>query len=63
MSTTFVAVYRGESINIARLVAVSSEPQVVAQLAREITGETLTGETEDAGEERQPLTRIRDEGE
>ena len=39
MSTTFLALYRGESVATARLVAVSSEPEIVARFLRELAGE------------------------
>jgi hypothetical protein len=35
----FLALYRGESIARARLVAVSSEPEIVRRFLRELAGE------------------------
>jgi hypothetical protein len=39
MSTTFVAVYRGQSVGDARLVAVSADPAIVSDLAARILGQ------------------------
>ena len=40
MATNFIALYRGESVGNARLIAVSSEPEIVSRLLREMAGET-----------------------
>ena len=40
MATNFIALYRGESVASARLIAVSSEPEIVSRLLREMAGET-----------------------
>ena len=40
MATNFIALYRGESVASARLIAVSSEPVIVSRFLREIAGET-----------------------
>lgn len=46
MPANFLALYRGESPESARLVAVASEPAIVEKFLR-----ALAGETEDAQEE------------
>jgi hypothetical protein len=40
VATNFIALYRGESIANARLIAVSSEPEIVSRFLREMAGET-----------------------
>ena len=36
MSTSYVAVYRGESVSAARLIAVSADPELVAAVSARI---------------------------
>ncbi len=50
--TTFVAVYRGESVANARLLAVSSDPSLVDHFVAELVSED---EAEKVGRERKPL--------
>ena len=38
--TSFVALYRGESVGAAKLIAVSAEPQLVRDLAARILAES-----------------------
>jgi hypothetical protein len=40
----FIALYRGPTVSEARLVAVSSEPEVVGRFVRELTGEAEDAE-------------------
>jgi hypothetical protein len=37
--TTFLALYRGESVNAAKLIAVTAEPSLVSELAARILSE------------------------
>jgi hypothetical protein len=55
--TTFVAVYRGTSVSDARLLAVSSDPSLVAQFVGELVGEEADTEVQD---ERAPLRAVPD---
>ena len=48
MQTDFIALYRGQTVAEARLVAVTAEPQIVSRFVRELGGEAET--TEDWGE-------------
>jgi len=48
----FLALYRGESVTGARLIALSSEPSIVDRFIRELAGE---GEEERDNAERQSL--------
>jgi hypothetical protein len=50
----FIALYRGLTISEARLVAVSSEPEVVGRFVRELTGEADNTEDRGGRAERQP---------
>jgi hypothetical protein len=45
--TTFVAVYRGESVHDARLLAVSSDPLLVARFANELLEEAEADDSEE----------------
>lgn len=38
--TNFIALYRGPSVSEARLIAVSSEPEIVRRFIRELATET-----------------------
>ena len=40
----FIALYRGPTVSEARLVAVSSEPEIVGRFVRELTGEAENAE-------------------
>jgi hypothetical protein len=51
---TFLGLYRGPTISEARLVAVSSEPDVVGRFVRELTGEANNAEGQGERAERQP---------
>jgi hypothetical protein len=61
--TNFIALYRGPSISEARLIAVSSEPEIVALFIRELASESSAeaslgvGE-QHAAEQRQPLRLV-----
>jgi len=50
----FIALYRGPTVSEARLVAVSSEPEVVGRFVRELTGEADDAENRGERSERQP---------
>ena len=57
--TTFIALYRGESVATARLIAVSSERAIVSKFLRE-----LSGDDEDTpSEEHAPFTIVRGDAE
>jgi hypothetical protein len=40
VQTDFIALYRGQTVAEARLVAVTAEPGIVSRFVRELTGET-----------------------
>ncbi len=40
MSTTFLALYRGESVNAAKLIALTAQPALVRELAALMLAET-----------------------
>ena len=44
MATSFVALYRGESISSARLVAVSADPFIVAAISDQLLRERQAGD-------------------
>lgn len=62
--TNFIALYRGESVATAKLIAVSSEREVVGRFLRELAGER-SAEDFDVEERngREPLTVIQGDGE
>lgn len=61
--TNFIALYRGESVATAKLIAVSSEREVVGRFLRELAGETPTeGSDVEDRNGREPLTVIRGDG-
>ena len=51
----FIALYRGPTVSEARLVAVSSEPEVVGRFVRELTGEADNAEERNEPAECQSL--------
>ncbi len=64
--TSFLALYRGESINGAKMVAVTAEPRVVADFAARLLGEPEEPEPDTALRElergrRRALELVRDE--
>jgi len=59
----FIALYRGPTVSEARLVAVSSEPDVVGRFVRELTGEADSAEGRGARTERQKLHVVRGDNE
>jgi hypothetical protein len=48
--TNFIALYRGPSVTEARLIAVSSEPQIVDRFLRELAGVEASEERDESGE-------------
>ena len=58
--TNFIALYRGPSVAEARLIAVSSEPDIVGRFFRELTG-VEASEERDASGERESLHIVRDD--
>ncbi len=56
--TNFIALYRGPSVSEARLIAVSSEPEIVSRFLRELAG-TDGPEEQDEMTEREPLRVVR----
>jgi hypothetical protein len=52
LTTTFLAVYRGESVATARLLAVSSDPSLVARFAAELVSK------DEVEEERESLRLV-----
>ena len=60
--TNFIALYRGSSIAGARLIAVSSEPEIVDRFLRVLAGATDEPEERDDFRDREPLRLVeRDE--
>lgn len=57
--TAFIALYRGRTVGNARLLAVSSEPEIVRRFIRELAGETGEQEAQDEPAERKPLCVVR----
>ncbi len=53
MTTTFLSLYRGETITTARLVAVSSDREIVNKFIRELAGD------EQHDEQPEPLQVVR----
>jgi hypothetical protein len=60
--TNFIALYRGPSVAEARLIAVSSEPEIVGRFLRELAG-VEASEERDASGERKSLRIVRDDEE
>jgi hypothetical protein len=60
VSTTFLALYRGESVATARLVAVSSEPEIVARFLCELAGEVGYPQDQDEPAEPKRLRLLKD---
>ena len=60
--TNFIALYRGPSVAEARLIAVSSEPEIVGRFLRELAGVEASDER-DASGERGSLRIVRDDEE
>ena len=58
--TNFIALYRGPSVAEARLIAVSSEPEIVGRFLRELAG-VEASEERDASSERESLRIVRDD--
>ena len=48
--TDFIALYRGRSIAEARLIAVSSEPEIICQFIRALAGQNGSEERADMAE-------------
>jgi hypothetical protein len=59
----FIALYRGPTVSEARLVAVSSEPEVVGRFVRDLTSEPDNTEDRDERAERQRLRVVRGDNE
>jgi hypothetical protein len=60
--TNFIALYRGPSVAKARLIAVSSEPEIVGRFLRELAGVEASQERGASGE-RESLRIVRDDEE
>jgi hypothetical protein len=58
--TNFIALYRGPTVTEARLVAVSSEPQIVDRFARELVSDP---DETDRPEPGKPLRLVQDDEE
>jgi hypothetical protein len=54
----FIALYRGRSIAEARLIAVSSEPEIIRRFFRELAGQNGSEEPGDVAES-EPLRVVR----
>ena len=63
MMMNFIALYRGPTVSEARLVAVSSEPEVVGRFVRELTGEADSAEDRGERTECQRLHVVRSDNE
>ena len=62
MVRNFIALYRGPSVAQARLVAVSSEPEIVDRFLRELAGVETPEERDDSGK-CEPLRIVRSDEE
>lgn len=60
MQTDFIALYRGQTVSSARLVAVTAEPEIVDRFVRELAGEAVDGEEIGRTEQREPLRLVPD---
>ncbi len=61
MQTNFIALYRGQTVAEAHLVAVTAEPEIVARFIRELTGEGESPEEQPEGcEQRESLRLVSD---
>ncbi len=56
--TDFVALYRGQTVSEAELVAVSAEPRLVRRFVTELLGESATEKTSDADEHMTPVFEV-----
>jgi hypothetical protein len=56
---TFLALYRGPTISEARLIAVSSEPEIVGRFICELAGEGDDGEERESLSKRESLHLVR----
>ena len=59
-STDFVALYRGQTVAEARLIAVTAEPRVVDQVIRALVGDSEPAEGHEVSPE-EPLRAVRPE--
>jgi hypothetical protein len=57
----FVALYRGQTVSDAELVAVSAEPRLVRCLFAELLGESLKEEKNNTHSNRTEIPEVRDE--
>jgi len=60
--TNFIALYRGTSVAQARLIAVSSEPEIVGRFLRELAG-VEASEERDESDESESLRIVRSDEE
>lgn len=55
MQTDFIALYRGQTVSDARIIAVTAEPEIVARFVRELAVEAEDREEIGEAEQREPL--------
>ena len=63
MQTDFVALYRGQTVADARLIAVTAEPSIVEQFIRSLAGEPEGFPEPDKAERPSVLTVVRGDDE
>ena len=57
MQTDFIALYRGQTVSEARIIAITAEPEIVSRFVRALTGEP--DEPEDRNGIAEPLRLVR----
>ena len=62
MHTDFIALYRGQTVAEARLVAVTAEPEIVSRFVRELSGEMGPTEGQQGNGSREPLRLVKEDG-
>ena len=58
----FLALYRGDTADEARLIAVTTEPTIVARFVRELGGEMEPGEDQQGNSPREALRLVKEDG-
>jgi hypothetical protein len=63
VQTDFIALYRGQTVAEARLVAVTAEPDIVSRFVRELAGEVTEPNREEEPTASRPLRLVPDDEE
>jgi hypothetical protein len=59
VQTDFIALYRGQTVSDARLVAITAEPEIVSKFFRELEADTGRAKENDELADREPLRILR----